>query len=216
MADGFRWVEPIYAWPSQERLVGAYHIARLLIRDGTRHTVVKTVTVSPWLEQGFPETITTRNHWLMQKRTGSIAGPISSIQTIDIDLNADAPKPQTLTLNLSPGSHPFFDLCDVCYSPDGERVAFVRVLDNRSNVWLPPFLEGWRDRLFPRNKTMPYKISLWVSDLRGQQMHEVGSVPHGNDFNPGNRENPNYAQWLPDGKTLSFLAKGAVWTVSAD
>jgi hypothetical protein len=218
MADGSRWVEPILAGTSRIRVMKEDRIARLLIHDGTRHTIVKTVTFSPWLDQGFPETITTRNHFLMLKRDASgglglLPTSNACLQTIDIDLNASAPKPQTLTLNLPRG----FDLHDVCYSPDGERVAFLLVLDKHSDELLPPLLQGWWDRFFPRDTTLPYKISLWVSDLRGQGMHEVGSVPHDSTFSwVTDGDYPNSVQWLPDGKTLSFLARRSVWTVPAD
>jgi len=220
MAAGSRWVEPIYAWPSQERVIGDYHIARLLIHDGTQHKIVKTVTFSPWLEHGFPDTLTSRNHLLMLKRPTSVGfGSPPCLQTIDIDLNASAPTPQTLTLTLKLPStlFPFTDLYDICYSPDGERVAFLYVLDNRQVGWLPPFLQGWWDRLFPHNPTTPYKVSLWVSDIHGQRMHKVGEVPHvGNVFSSVDENYPSSVQWLPDGKTLSFLAHGSVWTVPAD
>lgn len=218
LADGSRWVEPILAWTSPIHSMKEDRIARLLIHDGTQHTIVKTVAFSPWLEQGFAETITNRNHLLMQKPNasgGSGLLPTSNacLQTIDIDLNASEPVPQTLTLSLPRGSHPY----DVCYSPDGERVAFLRVLDNHLDEWLPPVLQGWWDRLLHRGTPLPYKVSLWVSDIRGQKMHEVGSVPHDSTFSwvtDGNY--PNSVQWLPDGKTLSFLARGSVWTVPAD
>lgn len=212
MADGSRWVEPICGpgiHPKESR------IARLLIHDGASHTIVKTVTFNPWIDDGLDETITKGNHFLMQPHDdsggfGMLPTSNARLQTIDIDLNASAPKPQTLTVNLPQGSEPY----DVCYSPDGERVAFLRELDNHRNEWLPPLLQGWWNRLFP--PPLPYKVSLWVSDLRGQKMHEVGSVPHDNTFSLGDKDDPGSIQWLPDGKTLSFLARGSVWTVPAD
>jgi hypothetical protein len=77
-------------------------------------------------------------------------------------------------------------------------------------------MQGWWDRLFPPPATLPYKISLWVSDIRGQKMHEVGSVPHNSTFSSSNGDDPHSIQRLPDGKTLSFLARDSVWTVPAD
>ena len=64
-------------------------------------------------------------------------------------------------------------------------------------------------RLFPALKTLPQaRVSLWVSNLDGSRMKELGYVK-GIAFIPSLR-------WLPDGKRMSFIYDKALYTVPAD
>jgi hypothetical protein len=219
MANGLSWVQPILA-PRKDRFskYGTAPIARLLIHHGARHTVSKTVAFNPWLEQGGSKTITSRNHFLMYQYSSSGSDfPVSKskefLTTVDIDLNASAPESVVTKISLPAGSAPD----DVSFSPNGDRVAFLRFHDKIDHGWLPATLQQWWDRLFPRDNPQPYRLSLWVSGIHGEGMHEVGSVPHGTMFgNIDIEEYPHATQWMPDGKTLSFIHRKSVWTVPAD
>ncbi len=217
MGDGPKWIEPILRFASRFHALKEDRIARLLVHDAVRHKLIKTVKLSPWLQRGTSETLTTQNHFLMHQYSPSGYWPFAvsnaSLTTVDIDMNATAPTPLTVSASLSPGSEPY----DVSYSPSGDRVAYLRVHDNQPRPWLPPPLQRWWDRFFPPAERPPYKITLWVSGLRGKGAHEVGSVPHNNMFSTDTDwEYPNSIQWLPDGKTLSFLCGKSLWTVPSD
>jgi hypothetical protein len=67
--------------------------------------------------------------------------------------------------------------------------------------------------------TLPpeHVVGLWVSDLDGRNLREIGHLalhPAANSDTDG--PDPEDVQWLPDGKRLSFLYKQALWIVPID
>jgi hypothetical protein len=61
----------------------------------------------------------------------------------------------------------------------------------------------------------PRRYELWMSNIDGSNMQPLGYVVREktrakeNDFD----WYPNYIQWLPDGKSLSYIHEGALWKV---
>ena len=88
---------------------------------------------------------------------------------------------------------------EIAVSPKGDRIAWL----------LMPNLKGR-----PRN-VQRGAASLWVSQLDGSRMREIGSA--GTDVRQ--RSAPSLLmqlRWLPGGKRLSFLYNGALYTVPTD
>ena len=73
------------------------------------------------------------------------------------------------------------------------------------------------------------RASLWVSRIDGSGMHEIGAMPPQmvlqNQGGPSDMETgehlwgppvPRLIRWLPDGKHVSFVYKGDLYTVSTE
>jgi hypothetical protein len=62
------------------------------------------------------------------------------------------------------------------------------------------------------NKSMQL-VAIWVSSINGRGMHQIGVIQtNTNDQAPWLYD----LRWLPDGKHLSFVYRGALYTVAAD
>ena len=67
--------------------------------------------------------------------------------------------------------------------------------------------------------SLSYTSLVWVSRIDGSRMHEIGCTPLKMleelgivDMN----DVPEFIEWQPDGKRLSFLLKNTLYTVPAD
>jgi hypothetical protein len=93
-------------------------------------------------------------------------------------------------------------------SSSGQRIAWIC-----SQFYISPFVL-WLHRWLPRISTNPQRrFGLWVSNIDGSRMHEIGHVllaPQ--DEAPTTFE----LNWLPGDKRLSFVYKAALYTVPTD
>jgi len=67
---------------------------------------------------------------------------------------------------------------------------------------------------FLKLKMQP-RTEVWVCNLDGSHLHEIGSLGE----RPAEEDGSSLRlslQWLPDGKRLSFEVKDVLYTVSAD
>lgn len=109
-------------------------------------------------------------------------------------------------VHLPPGLH--VELVDPfpVLSPQGDRLAWLAARE-----YAPPN-SPWLRRIWTffgqHRQTL---IGLWVSRLDGNQMQEIGHLA----YRP-KEEVPQDIRWTPDGKRLSFLYKGGLYTVPAD
>lgn len=90
-------------------------------------------------------------------------------------------------------------LWEVVMSPQGDRLAWLLSRNRES-------------------KGLPDMYSLWVSDLKGGHMREIGHVEAQSEKTTssptGDRTHaPQTVRWTPGGKRLSFLYKDALYTV---
>jgi hypothetical protein len=88
---------------------------------------------------------------------------------------------------------------DVRLSPDGHRFAWLTEVE--AEVW-----------------TRPSTYRIWTSDLNGQDVTEVGCMlaeMESSEASATGERNyfPQNLEWLPDGRSLSFTFKNALWTV---
>jgi hypothetical protein len=89
---------------------------------------------------------------------------------------------------------------------DGRRVAWLVEIENKTQS------SGPLRRLIRRFEALQTSRSaLYVSDLDGTNLHEIGYVGVGtNDYLPFD------IRWLPDNRYLSFLYRDRLWKVAAD
>jgi len=88
--------------------------------------------------------------------------------------------------------------------------------DYRRALWLvgTPVKERMKDMAYPYNS-----ISLWTSDLRGENMREVGRIPFKtNDIIQAQDRYQHFGElhWNPDSKRISFIYDGKFYIVNAD
>lgn len=79
------------------------------------------------------------------------------------------------------------------------------ILYDLTAIQSPAFMT-WQNRFFPRipiHRT--YTQGLWVSDMEGRGMHEIGHVPNYPDANGDTTPKLSRVMWLPDGKQVSFV-----------
>jgi len=94
-------------------------------------------------------------------------------------------------------------------SPDGNRLAWV-VLARGSDT-----IGTWLHRRIPSIKPRTWiKTAVWVSNLDGSRMHELGCI---SGTQKTDDDSPEWVslKWLPGGKQLSFEYKDKLYTVAA-
>jgi hypothetical protein len=95
----------------------------------------------------------------------------------------------------------------IVYSPAGDRAALIVTGELRPP--LPEFVY----RMLPKLRPEPQDtMTLWVTDIDGSGMHKIGweSIVW------ETRYWPDLLRWTPDGKRLSFIHDGGLYTVPAD
>ena len=93
-------------------------------------------------------------------------------------------------------------------SPQGNRVAW-----SVQHEYVIPYTKLLR-HYFPKIKDNKRAvIGMYVSDLDGTNMRDLGHVPVPAKDNDEDITEPGTLEWLPDGKTLSFTYKSALYTV---
>jgi len=97
-------------------------------------------------------------------------------------------------------------------SPDGTRIVY-RCVQRGVPSWLV-----WLQRLYPRFDLKPQQnVALWVSDVDGKHVHEVGHINLGEEKNTEDYEDTYIDfEWLPSSKRLAFRYKERLYTVVAD
>jgi hypothetical protein len=105
------------------------------------------------------------------------------------------------------------------FSPQGDQVAWLVEQEHRSafatlvSQEFPYFMAAQR-------AAVQRTRSIWTCRLDGTQMHEIGSVPLAIASMPENDDvvyySPHTLRWLPDGRQLSFIYNGALYTIPAD
>ena len=87
-------------------------------------------------------------------------------------------------------------------SPDGKQLAWQLERDQTS-----PIIDWIRAILKLRGNRQQSKITeMWVSNLNGTKMHEVGYVA-----SDSNQEGPGYFKWLPDNVHMSFIYRDSMY-----
>lgn len=99
---------------------------------------------------------------------------------------------------------------DVVLSPHGDRLAWlIHVVEKPSSIIT--FLAKWFSSMHPVSR---YVLKLYTSRLDGSDVQEIGYMEI--KGKPSATNLPRLLRWLPDGKRLSFVYQGALWTVPAD
>ncbi len=105
----------------------------------------------------------------------------------------------------------------------GPRVAVTEEL----RIPLPALTQTQEAELSPQGDRLAWTLcnvpdrepmTFWISDLKGDGMRQVGSVPvletrWGPDLKRRGSEYPSQLRWTPDGNRLSFLYDSGLWTV---
>jgi hypothetical protein len=98
-------------------------------------------------------------------------------------------------------------------SPGGQHVAW-----SVQHEYVIPYTKLLR-HYFPKIKENKQSvIGMYVSDLDGTNMRDLGHVPipHSDNVDNDDVTEPGTLEWLPDGKTLSFTYKNALYTVASE
>lgn len=123
------------------------------------------------------------------------------IDVADISAGESSAPPILTTVRLP---RPSFILEKVL-SPDGKRIAVSTQSENRN-----PVLSTIHKVLPSVGVHTTWTTTVWICSVKGSNTRLVGSVTGPND-----RDYPQKVAWRPNGRQLSFLYKGAFWTVDA-
>lgn len=202
LGNDLRWVEPFLTTNQ-----GNATLSGALIHDEKHGGAVKKVVFNPSLNQSLSVIMTAQGHLVMDTGHGGDFST-SIIKTTDLNVTASNASFKTYTARL-PGSF----ANGVAYSPGGDRVAWF--LD-KPRVSLG-FARMWNRLFHPHNPIPPSDLSLSVSGLQGEGLREIGSVEYQASTSADSWQlYPHFIKWLPDGKTISFIYDGSLWTVPAD
>lgn len=99
---------------------------------------------------------------------------------------------------------------ETALSNENSRVAWLMVY-----LYVPP-VTRFRDRVFgsahPILKNTSNTFGIWISDLHGNHMHELGHE----QFTRASIFGDGYIRWLPGGKKLAFHIGGDLYTIHVD
>jgi hypothetical protein len=94
-------------------------------------------------------------------------------------------------------------------SPDGDRIAWLLIRPADETMLRIR-------RMLPFGPTMNFRVrkEIWVSRLDGSQMRPLAAGDP-MERNAPSPDQPQFIRWTPDGKSISYLYKGAIWAVPA-
>jgi hypothetical protein len=122
----------------------------------------------------------------------------------DIALGSDPPSVITCTLTLPAG----WSAMDLALSPSGDRLAWKTIGDR---IPFPDFVSRLLPFVDPSSHPV---IGLWVSRVDGGDLHEIGDedAPRIDGWSQYLYD----LGWTPNGKRVSFIFQGSLWTTPAD
>lgn len=143
----------------------------------------------------------------------------TQIMIREIDARSPAPRHQyTVTLPAAMG------VIQALFSPQHDRILW-KLTETRPPSAINQLIS---EMVFRRRVMGIVRVSLWVSQLDGAGMHELGGVnnpgPPDMMSGPSDPETGEYVwgpdiprrlRWSPDGGRISFAYNGALWTVPA-
>jgi len=100
---------------------------------------------------------------------------------------------------------------DAIFSPEADRIAWR--FTYTSGPTAPPVIQRWLPFLRSPARDV---VGLWISHTDGSDMLELGHIllaPHDDTSTDDERPTIHDLCWLPDGKRLSFIHKGALYLV---
>ena len=183
MQDNRQWVELIQRYDRNE-----WRFIQAIIHSLDAPTTSQSIRLTG-TAGGLALGVTHENRLLI---ADYVNDPIREARCFLMELHPQVAVTTEYTISLPVGpTH----INQIVLSPQGDRLAWVlgSVLDREN-------------------------IGFWVSDLKGAQMHQIGSVPvletrRGPRQEKTGLDWPQELCWRPDGKQLSFLYDGALWTV---
>jgi len=190
MSVGLRWIELVC---DGKDFTGAVVHNVLRPKEIQRRPLVPTISCSPQLVDVARMTPTTDEHILATLWNGPEGG-IKPAVILALVLHAQINAVGKFKL------HP---------PRDAERGEIVFAPIYGRLAWVLKYRPEW-SRLTGESP----RVGLWVTSMRDWRSHEVGSVEVGGDGKDGS--GPLAVQWSPDGNSLSFVYKDALWTIPAD
>jgi hypothetical protein len=205
LKDSRHWLH--FLWNKDNTRIVQAHIHDIEAPD----VVEKLPVTSPGpISESYPG-ITLAQDRLYVDRLHASNHPLNSPTELPIyecDLHAGAKPSHKYVVKMPPDTV----IDDFVFSPRGDQIAWKLKLER-----VPP-MARLLHRLYPRYSASPeHAVGLWVSDLDGRNLREIGHL----DLHPAANSDtaepePEDVQWLPDGKRLSFLYKQALWIVPID
>jgi hypothetical protein len=125
---------------------------------------------------------------------------VGNINLLEIPL---VPKGRIHRITITPPPNHQAILGSIALSPQGDRLAYLF-----TNPYTPPSWPLMRHLWHLFGIKEHQEQSLWVSDLDGSHMHEIGHVA----LRPGIPV-PRDLRWTPSGTKLSFIAGDSLYTV---
>jgi hypothetical protein len=157
---------------------------------------------SPLANHVYPPFLCTPDDHLLVAEYDKGEGPISIAYIIETQLGPAQTTSHRYSVKLPPNA----ELQEVEFAPQGDRAAW---LIRQQSV--PPW-SAFLHRLISSYPAKPIVVgSIWISRIDGTEMHELG---HQRGTDGGQAADDLH--WLPDGKHLSYLYKGLVYTVPVE
>lgn len=157
-----------------------------------------------------PFSLTWDAEWVNGSISSSNFGPRFRLIEWSV-LAPGAPPPRTYVLSPPPGVERQQSVF-LLLSPRGDRFLWAG-----DGEYLPPF-QAWLKRWFPKMNFTPRRtVRLWTTNLDGSAPRLLGMLSvRGKTPLPPQQNLASLAlRWTPDGKRLSFLHDGALWSVPA-
>lgn len=139
--------------------------------------------------------------------------PFSQFNLIQFDLHAPTGSARQFALDI-PGVNWAYPP-EVALSRKGNRIA-VLIHANQEPSPFTQFLRRWLPFLPRPSMPVPKDIQeLWMCEKEGKRRRKIGFYRRKTGFDPASVP-IRYVQWTPDGKRLSFVHNGILYTVPAD
>jgi hypothetical protein len=186
----------------------ALHLKKVTIFDVTGPRPVQVLKAAPGIaidEYAIPVALRDGRLLIPSAVEDSKDGMAAAIRTVECAVEGGrVTLKRTFMLRLpSPKEVYYFAL-----SPQGDRIAWVEEYDLPAPAW-----RRWLGKWLRRFAASPQRRNvLCVARLDGTGRREIGDTLK----QPGRDKFVTGVQWTPDGRRVSFLCDGALWTVPVE
>jgi len=201
-SSGLFWLHDNHHWLEMRAEVTSEACSyKILVYDIDKPSEIKSLSIPDGVDVNYPVGIT-RDDRLLCMPFPMYDFLLTSVEVVDYGLLSPSTAAHKFSIPLPRPAR----VCAMILSPQGDRIAWRLEYDVIS-----PF-NNLLHRLKPSIPLKPQRMmGLWASDLDGSHMIEVGT----NLLLPGEGDDDGVhnLQWFPDEKQISFVYKGALYTV---
>jgi hypothetical protein len=215
--DSIQWLPDSRRWVQPEFDKAGNHVTCLVVRDVRAPQIVRKIPIpssgqthlSSLFEEEYQRAFLSETHFVQFTSHRGLA--LSQGDAVDIRIDqlimdeADLSAPESARTWTIPVSEEW-DVQEIRLSPQGEYLAWV-VCGRKESALERLFLRLHVPLPMRTTAASSSRITLYISDIEGRDVEEIGSVQAKEKFDLGG------IQWLPGGEQISFVFEDILYVV---